>query len=116
MVRTLIPAEHTARCTPILCTKRSPPNPPRFDRRRAGIPDPPAGGWLGRLRVSETKAVTVRRETAATVDMQEFETATGLRDRETHHPGPRSPQQRRLERAAGRSEEHTSELQSLRHL
>jgi hypothetical protein len=49
----------------------------------------------------DQQAVTVRRETAATVDMQEFETATGLRDRETHHPGPRSPQQRRLERAAG---------------
>jgi hypothetical protein len=49
----------------------------------------------------DQQAVAVRRETAATVDMQEFETATGLRDRETHHPGPRSPQQRRLERAAG---------------
>jgi len=44
--------------------------------------------------------VTVRRETAAAVDMQEFETATGLHGPETQRPAPRSPQQRRLERAA----------------
>ena len=44
--------------------------------------------------------MTVRRETAAAVDMQEFETATGLHGPETQRPAPRSPQQRRLERAA----------------
>jgi hypothetical protein len=44
--------------------------------------------------------VTVRRETAAAVDMQEFETATGLRGHQTQRPAPRSPRQWRLERAA----------------
>ncbi len=46
------------------------------------------------------QTVTVRRETAAAVDMQEFETATGLRGPETQRPAPRSPRQQRLERAA----------------
>jgi hypothetical protein len=48
----------------------------------------------------DQQTATVRRETAATVDMQEFETATGLRGHETHRPAPRSPRQWRLERAA----------------
>lgn len=46
----------------------------------------------------DQQTVTVRRETAATADMQEFETATGLRRPETQRP-PRSPRQWRLERA-----------------
>ena len=44
--------------------------------------------------------MAVRRETAAAVDMQEFETATGLRGPETQRPAPQSPRQWRLERAA----------------
>lgn len=48
----------------------------------------------------DQQTVTVRRETAAAVDMQEFETATGLRAPETQRPAPRSPRQRRLEQAA----------------
>jgi ATP-dependent Clp protease ATP-binding subunit ClpA len=44
------------------------------------------------------QTVTVPRETAAAVDMQEFETATGLRGPETQRPAPRSPRQQRLER------------------
>ena len=48
----------------------------------------------------DQQTVTVRRETAATVDMQEFETATGLRRYQPRRPEPRSPRQRRLERAA----------------
>ncbi len=48
----------------------------------------------------DQQTVTVRRETAATADMQEFETATGLRRYETHRPAPRSPRQWRLEQAA----------------
>ena len=48
----------------------------------------------------DQQTVTVRQETAAAVDMQEFETATGLRGPETQRPAPRSPRQQRLERAA----------------
>ena len=48
----------------------------------------------------DQQTATVRRETEATVDMQEFETATGLRSHETQRPAPRSPRQRRLEHAA----------------
>jgi Clp amino terminal domain, pathogenicity island component len=48
----------------------------------------------------DQQTVTVRRETAPAVDMQEFETATGLRRPETQPPVPRSPRQWRLERAA----------------
>jgi ATP-dependent Clp protease ATP-binding subunit ClpC len=51
---------------------------------------------LGNL---DQQAVTVCRETAAGSDMQEFETATGLRRYPTQQPVPRSPRQRRLERA-----------------
>jgi len=47
----------------------------------------------------DQQSVTVRRETAATADMQEFETATGLRRPEMHRPAPRSSRQSRLERA-----------------
>jgi ATP-dependent Clp protease ATP-binding subunit ClpA len=47
----------------------------------------------------DQQTMTVRRETAATVGMQEFETATGLRRPETQRPAPRSPRQWRLERA-----------------
>jgi hypothetical protein len=36
----------------------------------------------------DQQAVTVRRETAAAVDMQEFETATGLHGPETQRPAP----------------------------
>ena len=69
-----------------------------LDRRLAAVED--------RLSVQpdlgdlDQQTVMVRRETEATVDMQEFETATGLRSPETQRPAPRSPQQRRLERAA----------------
>ena len=48
----------------------------------------------------DQQTVTVRRETAATVDMQEFEAATGLRLYQPRRPEPRSPRQSRLERAA----------------
>jgi Clp amino terminal domain, pathogenicity island component len=48
----------------------------------------------------DQQTVTVRRETAAAVDVQEFETATGLRGPETQRHAPRSPRQWRLERAA----------------
>ena len=48
----------------------------------------------------DQQTVTVRRETAATVDMQEFETATGLGRYQPRRPEPRSPRQQRLERAA----------------
>lgn len=48
----------------------------------------------------DQQTVTVRRETVAAVDMQEFETATGLRGPETQRPAPRSARERRLERAA----------------
>jgi ATP-dependent Clp protease ATP-binding subunit ClpC len=48
----------------------------------------------------DRQTARVRRETAATVDIQEFETATGLRGHETQRPAPRSPRQWRLERAA----------------
>ena len=44
--------------------------------------------------------MTVRREKAAAVDMQDFETATGLHGPETERPASRSPRKRRLERAA----------------
>jgi hypothetical protein len=57
-------------------------------------------GVLPDLGDLDQQTVTSRQETAATVDMQEFETATGLRGPETQRPAPRSPQQRRLERAA----------------
>lgn len=48
----------------------------------------------------DQQTVTVGRETPAAVDMQEFETATGLRGPETQRPASRSPRQQRLERAA----------------
>jgi Clp amino terminal domain, pathogenicity island component len=48
----------------------------------------------------EQQTVTVRRETVAAVDMQEFEIVTGLRPNETQRPAAQSPRQRRLERAA----------------
>jgi ATP-dependent Clp protease ATP-binding subunit ClpA len=48
----------------------------------------------------DQQTVTVRRETAAAANMQEFETATGLRGHETQRPAPLSPRQQRLERAA----------------
>lgn len=48
----------------------------------------------------DQQTATFRRETAAAVDMQQFETATGLRGPETLQPAPRSARQRRLERAA----------------
>lgn len=48
----------------------------------------------------DQQTVTVCRETAAGADMQEFETATGLRRYQTQRPAPRSPRQWRLERAA----------------
>jgi ATP-dependent Clp protease ATP-binding subunit ClpA len=47
----------------------------------------------------DQQTVTVRRETAATVDMQEFEAATGLRLYQPRRPELRSPRQSRLERA-----------------
>jgi len=47
----------------------------------------------------DQQTVTVCRETAAGADMQEFETATGLRRYQTQRPAPRSPRQWRLERA-----------------
>jgi ATP-dependent Clp protease ATP-binding subunit ClpA len=58
--------------------------------------------------------VTVRRETAATVDMQEFETVTGLRGPEGQRPGPRSAAAAghlQLTRELGRLD---SELEKLR--
>jgi ATP-dependent Clp protease ATP-binding subunit ClpA len=58
--------------------------------------------------------VTVRRETAATVDMQEFETVTGLRGPEGQRPGPRSAAAAghlQLARELGRLD---SELEKLR--
>jgi Clp amino terminal domain, pathogenicity island component len=36
----------------------------------------------------DQQTATVRRETAAAADMQEFETATGLRGHKTHRPAP----------------------------
>jgi len=68
-----------------------------LERRLAAIEhqlslDPELGGL-------DPQTVTVRRETAATVNMQEFETSTGLRRHETQPPTPRSPRQRRLEQA-----------------
>jgi hypothetical protein len=60
---------------------------------RLGVQQPDLGDL-------DPQTVTVRRETAATVDMQEFETATGLRRHEMQRPAPRSPRQRRLELAA----------------
>jgi hypothetical protein len=47
----------------------------------------------------DQQTVTVRRETAATVDMQEFEAATELRLYQPRRPELRSPRQSRLERA-----------------
>jgi hypothetical protein len=47
----------------------------------------------------DQQTITVRQETAAGADMQEFETATGLRRYQTQRPAPRSPRQWRLERA-----------------
>jgi len=47
----------------------------------------------------DQQTVTVRRETAATVDMQEFEAATELRLYRPRRPELRSPRQSRLERA-----------------
>lgn len=48
----------------------------------------------------DQQTVRVRQETAATVDMQEFETATGLGRYQPRRPEPQSPRQQRLERAA----------------
>jgi ATP-dependent Clp protease ATP-binding subunit ClpA len=48
----------------------------------------------------DQQTVKVRQETAAVVDMQEFETATGLRGPQTQRPAPQSARERRLERAA----------------
>ncbi len=50
--------------------------------------------------LGDQQTVTARPETAAAADMQEFETATGLRRLETQRPAPQSPRQWRLERAA----------------
>jgi hypothetical protein len=69
-----------------------------LDRRLAAVEH--RLGVLPGLGDLDQQAVTVRRETAAAVDMQEFETATGLDGPETPRPAPRSPRQRRLERAA----------------
>jgi hypothetical protein len=69
-----------------------------LDRRLALVERSPSlDSDLGEL---DRSAVTMRQETAATVDMQEFEIATGLCRSETQRPAARSPRQRRLEQAA----------------
>jgi hypothetical protein len=70
-----------------------------LDRRLAAVEH--RLGLQSDLGDLDEQTVAVRRETAAAVDMQEFETATALRPPEMQRPAPRSPRQWRLERAAG---------------
>ena len=48
----------------------------------------------------DQQTAKIHRETHGPVDMEEFESATGLRDHERQRPAPQSARERRLERAA----------------